>query len=109
MTAIPPKREVSPRELRERFNTGDFEGRLKRGELVADVVVNRHPTAPKAAEPYCTRSQKIVYRDQRGVEVATVHQYLRTDGTIGAGGRPDPKRLMQDGYLYTAWWTPGTE
>ena len=25
-----------------------------------------------------------------------VHQYLLSDGTIGASGRPDPKRLVLD-------------
>ena len=35
------------------------------------------------------------------MEVARVHQYLRTDGTLGGSGRrPDPKRLYEDGVLY---------
>src|SRR2546426_702993 len=97
---IPPRRDVSPRELRDLFNAPDGGNRLKRGELIADVVRDRHPSSPKANVPYCTRSQLIVYRDAAGREVATVHQYLRPDGTLGASGLPDPKRLVTGGYLY---------
>jgi hypothetical protein len=50
--------------------------------------------------PFCTRSQLISYLDDAGQEVARVHQYLQPDGTLGASGRPDPKRLLHDGILY---------
>lgn len=42
----------------------------------------------------------VSYRDNDGNEVARVHQYLRTDGTIGASGKPDPKRLLEGRTLY---------
>jgi hypothetical protein len=42
----------------------------------------------------------IAYFDGDGQRVAVVHQYLRTDGTLGASGRPDPKRLLEGGVLY---------
>jgi hypothetical protein len=36
----------------------------------------------------------VYYYTQDGNPIAVVHQYLRPDGTIGASGRPDPKRLF---------------
>jgi hypothetical protein len=42
----------------------------------------------------------VSYLDSDGNEVARVHQYLRPDGTIGASGKPDPKRLLDGGILY---------
>lgn len=46
----------------------------------------------------------IAYFDGNGDEIATAHQYLLPNGTLGAGGVPDPKRLMVGGTLYVAWW-----
>ena len=58
------------------------------------------PTVTAADEPTCTRSQMISYRSQDSNEIARVHQYLRPDGSIGARGKPDPKRLFEGGILY---------
>jgi len=88
------------------FNRGNYVTRVAAGEFIARVLKDRHPSSPKAAVPYCTRSQSIAYLDRNGDEVALVHQYLQSDGTLGAGGLPDPKRLLQDGILYIAWWEP---
>jgi len=41
----------------------------------------------------------VFYLDA-GLEVARVHQYLRTDGTLGASGLPDPKAVLENGILY---------
>jgi len=86
--------------MRRRFNEGLFWERVQRGELAAVELDSRHPSLIAAAEPYCTRSQLISYVDTGGTEVARVHQYVRPDGTIGASGRPDPKRLLEGGILY---------
>jgi len=32
--------------------------------------------------------------------VALVHQYLRSDGTLGASGQPDPKRIVIGNVVY---------
>lgn len=87
-------------ELRRRFNDGHYWERAQNGELTEAIIEDRHPTLIAANEPLCTRSQMISYRDPDGNEVARVHQYLRTDGTLGASGRPDPKRLLDGGILY---------
>lgn len=84
----------------ELFNDGDYWGRMQRGEFTPVVIEDRHPSLMKANEPYCTKSQMVSYRDKDNNEVVRVHQYLRPDKTIGASGRPDPKRLLKDGVLY---------
>lgn len=86
--------------MRQRFNDGRFWERVQSGELRAEEWDSRHPSLTAANEPYCTRSLFLSYLDQENNEVARVHQYLRPDGTIGASGRPDPKRLLADGVLY---------
>ncbi|MGI8553741.1 MAG: hypothetical protein ACR2PL_23570 [Dehalococcoidia bacterium] len=100
MNARPPLRLVSAAELRHLFNHGRYWERAKSGELQERALRSGHPSPPRAPEPLCTRSMIIAYIDTRGVKVAIVHQYLRPDGTIGASGRPDPKRLLMNGILY---------
>jgi hypothetical protein len=106
MTFIPPRREVSPRELRRIFNEADFEGRARSADLQIRVLREHHPSAPKASVPFCTRSQSIAYLDANGDEVAMAHRYVQPDGTLGASGFPDPKRVLHRGMLYVAWWEP---
>lgn len=64
------------------------------------MLEDNHPSPPLADEPICTKSQILGYFDQNGKEVARAHQYLRTDGAIGAKGKPDPKRVLHDGVIY---------
>lgn len=64
------------------------------------VLANDHPSPPRADEPICTRSQTVAYYDRTGMKVAVVHQFVRKDGDLGASGRPDPKRLLEEGVLY---------
>lgn len=98
---------VSATELRAMFNEGRYYERVQAGELVAEVGYNRHPCPPKANQPYCTRSQTVRYVDlQEGREVALVHQYLREDGSLGASGRPDPKRISQGTTIYVVELPP---
>jgi hypothetical protein len=88
-----PIRYVPAAELQALFNGRDFDGRVRRGELVVAVVADRHPSRTKAGEPHCTRSQMIQYRRRDGYAVALAHRYLRMDGSVGGSGRPDPKRI----------------
>jgi hypothetical protein len=91
---------IDEHEMRNRFNAGGYWERVKAGTLRAVVLQDRHPSLPAANEPFCTKSQMVSYRESSGDEVARVHQYLRPDGTLGASGRPDPKRLCEAGILY---------
>jgi hypothetical protein len=99
-TPLFPVQRVSESEMRQLFNEGRFWERAQAGELRQVVQDSRHPSLPVAPVPHCTRSQIITYFDAGGVEVATVHQYLQPDGTLGASGRPDPKKLLVSGVLY---------
>jgi len=86
-------------ELRQRFNTGRFWERVQAGELTA-YEIDRGVPGPNKGEPPGTISQMMSYRDRDDNEVARVHQYLRPDGSLGASGRPDPKRLLDGEILY---------
>jgi hypothetical protein len=98
--AEPPPLIVSNRELREMFNNGGYVERAEHGALIIEIISDSHPTAPLADEPFCTRSQMIEYRTPAGAPVAVAHRYLRTDGTIGLSGRPDPKMVLHRGMTY---------
>jgi hypothetical protein len=86
--------------MQKRFNEGGYWERLRSGEYTSVVRENRHPSLTATNEPFCTQSQMVSYLDQNGNEIARVHQDLRTDGTIGASGKPDPKRLLEGDILY---------
>ena len=75
---------------------------VESGRLREEIVVTRHPSAPKAPVPYCTESQGVAYRRRDGIDVAYVHQYLMPNGELGASGFPDPKWLLHDGKHYHA-------
>ncbi|SRR6266849_3294681 len=87
-------------EMQKMFNEGGYWDKTKTGELTTVTLEHRHPSLTAANEPFWTYSQMISYRDASNNEVARVHQYLREDGTIGASGKPDPKRLCVGGTLY---------
>ena len=91
---------ITVSEMQKRFNEGKHWERLLQGEYIAVVRENRHPSLTVANEPFCTQSQMVSYIDKENNEVARVHQYLRQDGTIGASGKPDPKRLLVGNTLY---------
>lgn len=52
--------------------------------------------------PRCTRSQMIRYIDRSGQWAVEVHQYLRQNGTLGASGKADPKRLRMGKTVFIA-------
>lgn len=97
---MPPSQDQEPTQwvtketIRKYFNDGEFVERARSGELAAMLKRDSHPDQPPIGEPLCTRSQIVYYYALDGHAVAVVHQYLRPDGTIGASGLPDPKRLI---------------
>ena len=86
--------------MQKRFNEGKYWELLKQGEYIALICESRHPALTLAKEPFCTQSQMVSYIDRNNNEIVRVPQYLRPDGTIGASGKPDPKRLVQGNILY---------
>lgn len=97
---MPPFIRIDVWEMRCRFNKGRYWQRMLAGEFRAQCKRDRHPAPAAAGQPFCTRSQEVIYFDNKGVEIARVHQYLRPDQTLGGRGKPDPKMLYDDGVLY---------
>lgn len=94
--------EVSAGQLRELFNRESYATRIATGHLIPKLLREGHPAPPRSHEPPCTRSQIIAYFDRGGRKIVILHQYLRPDGSLGASGRPDPKKLYHEGVLYVA-------
>lgn len=89
---------IPPPILRSKFNASKFSSLQG---LTAKMLRNTLLQDPeKKGEPMGTRSQFIRYSD-KGRWVVEIHQYLRPDGTLGASGRPDPKRLRLEGIIYS--------
>jgi hypothetical protein len=98
----PQVTEVSAGQLRELFNRESYATRIVTGQLIPKLLREGHPAPPRSHEPPCTKNQIIAYFDEQGRQVAIIHQYVRTDGSLGASGRPDPKKLYHKGVLYVA-------
>jgi hypothetical protein len=91
---------ISVGQLRLKFNRL-YLPRL--AQLRQVVVKSRVPTPPLAFEPPGTKSEMVVYRDPAtGERLAKAHRYLRPDGTLGGGGLPDPKYVVEGGTVYCA-------
>ncbi len=94
-----PIQRVSATQMRALFNARILP-LIHDGSLHGTAQKSGHPSPVGSGQPYCTRSQYIVFRESSGTTVAEAHQYLLPDGTIGASGLPDPKLLVLDGILY---------
>lgn len=81
------------------FNEGGYVDRAKQGEI-REVVTHSGTPSPEIGLPLGSQSQMISYLDKNGTELARAHRFVLPDGSIGASGKPDPKRLLQDGTLY---------
>ena len=68
MSQLPPLRRVSSQELRRLFNASDYWTRAQTGEFRQRTLQDRHPAAPRAPVPHCTRGMIIAYYDQTGEE-----------------------------------------
>jgi hypothetical protein len=83
------------------FNELDLWTLAQQGTLRQKVIYEGKPRAGTKF-PKGTKSQVIRYYDPTtGRQVAIVHQYSLPDGSIGASGKPDPKRVVKDGVVYT--------
>jgi len=86
--------------MRRRFNCGGYYKRLKKGELIGREDKRKGNASPKSGQLPKTKSFTVRYYDRANQHIATVHQFVRPDGTIGASGLPDPKALTENGVLY---------
>ena len=98
--ATRPVKIVNAKHIRELFHQANCPARLASGLLRESLRRSKHPAAPRAKMPVCTRSQMVTYVDGTGEAVAIVHRYLLPDGRIGASGQADPKWLLHDGTVY---------
>jgi hypothetical protein len=90
------------------FNEAQVVERTKDGRgLIAKLHSEGHPAPWRSHQPWCTRSQTILYLDENFDEVAKAHQYLLPDGTLGASKQPDPYRYFDGETLYWAFHTRG--
>ena len=83
----------------KRFNDGRYWEKVISGELLA-VSLESNVSTLLGTETVTMISEMLSYRDRDGNEIARVHQFRRPDGSLAASGRPDPKRLLEDGILY---------
>lgn len=88
-----PVKEITEDIIQDKFNQKKYYDKTLTGEITTIIIRNTHQKVPPEGEPICTWSQMVKYYSQDGEVLALVHQYLRPDGTIGASGKPDPKRL----------------
>ena len=92
---------VPSARIRALFNNSQYSEKIKRGllqKIVLKKTLLQNPT--QKGEPEGTYSEVILYKDQGADFFAIVHQYSRPDGSIGASGKPDPKRLRIQGKIY---------
>lgn len=92
-------RRVSEQELRRIFNEGRYFERMLANEFDIKIVYDM-PQRRGDRRIRGSRSQLVEYWDKSGDLIAVVHQYRMRDGSLGASGRPDLKRLRHENVLY---------
>jgi hypothetical protein len=96
---VPPVTYVSAQTIRALFNDGRYAELVEHGVLHEALIREGSPSI-SSYQPAGTKSQVVAYKDDKEKQVAIIHRYLRPDGTLGGGGRPDPKKLLHNGTLY---------
>jgi hypothetical protein len=92
-TILAPRR-ICPWQLKFLYNGLDFDNLIAAGEVMVCVKKSR-PAPPEAGQLPGALSQFRWYFLVRTQQIiAKVHCYENTDGTIGASGDPDPKKLV---------------
>jgi hypothetical protein len=99
MTDLPSVARVPASRLREIFNTQGFQALIDSGALLETVEAENAPS-PASGQPSGTLSQLLAYRNSEGRIVLRVHRYLRSDGTLGGSGKPDPKYILHEDTIY---------
>ncbi len=93
--------------LRNHFNASDLYRQIETGALLPDKRLDdrhlRNPELRRDPEPFCTRHQILRYLDPvTGAIILETSHFLHSDGTLGASGRPDPKRMRVGNELWLA-------
>ncbi len=98
MTPHLPAIRITCRQLQDKFNKNEG-GYPAQIDSLACVCVYDQPASPKSGQAPGTRSKLYKYFDGY-VAVMWLHCFERPDGTLGASGKMDPKRLVIDGVVY---------
>ena len=96
---------VVPSIIRQKFTESQYPNMIANGELTPRYLRDKelkNPQQRRFPEPSGTKSQMIRYLDKDGRWCVEIHQYLRPDGTLGASGKQDPKRLKIGDKIYIA-------
>lgn len=98
-TPLEPSKRVylDKSSIRRVFNDARIWERVQAGEY--QTIIRRDSPCPYADEPPGTRAQVRLIVDGNNL-VAIVHGYWRPDGTLGASGLPDPKKVVHGGMTY---------
>ncbi len=95
--------KVSPNTMRMLFNASEYPLMINNGELEKVILKTKTLQNPGLRHlPNGTKSEIILYRDRARDLFVIIHQYLKPDGTLGASGKPDPKRIKIEGKMYIA-------
>ena len=96
-----PVNWISSGRIRSLFNGSQYPALIANGSLVALPLRRTHLQKPSPHQgPLCTHSEVILYQSNEKSLFVIIHQYLKPDGSLGASGRPDPKRIKIDGEIY---------
>jgi hypothetical protein len=111
--SVSPKIEVKAETLQRLFNEGRYWQRTLTNEFTLVRVDNTVVPLPAPhlqdwkTHPEGTRRQMWEYRDMKtNQRVALVCIFVRPDGLLGGGGRPDPKVVVEKGTMYFTKGTP---
>jgi hypothetical protein len=98
---MPNERQaVDAATLRQLFNDSGYYLSVQSGEF-SEEVVYEGPPSRAANQTAGTVSQRVRWYDASGRWVATVHQYVKPDGSLGGSGRPDPKQMRIGSVTYS--------
>ena len=99
---------VTEEELRAKFALGRYWERAQSGEFTDEELVRGRP-AKSSAQPSDAISRRVAWYDHTGRKTFVVHEFLLSDGTLGASDLPDPKSLREGDTLYisTTRFIPG--
>ena len=92
---------ITEKAIQSLFNNSEYPEMITAGTLKRTLLKRSHLQNPdRGIGPYCTHSESHLYTSNDGQQFVIVHQYVRPDGTLGASGKPDPKKIKLEDRIY---------
>jgi hypothetical protein len=91
------KKRIGPAAMRRQWRALGLEDPIDNGYVVLQVHVRK---CGRGTPPDCVYTEILAYIDSSGREIARAERHLRVDGSVGASGKADPKRILIDDTLY---------